>query len=342
MANSGLVESGEVHLELTSTSQTSVPADFRAYARFLLPDVARPHMAAMARRGPGPDDLPLLTRFAAYYPDPDVHRMILAALARAVPEKHVTRAFLRLYDIEGPNRKQRRQRIREVLSVFEPALLAPLWNQSNRDEKLEIVATLRRMRGDHLERFMTNLTLSDDSDPVLRCLSIDIWERLDDEAAVRVLLRRLRKRNPRLRAQSLEALVRVLDRPEALRLLVRCAEDPDPIPRATALGWLVRLGHRQAREVLARMLSSEDLDAQAAASAQLKGLARPVDMDAPTARAATQTRQGRTLKMPPARPGRSGGSATTTGRIGIVGATSRSASIDTERIPVIPPGPTGR
>lgn len=340
MANPGLVDSGEVHLELTSTGQSSVPADFRAYARFLLPKVARPHMAAMARRGPGPADLPLLTRFAAYYPDPDVHRMILAALARAVPEKHVTRAFLRLYDIDGPNRRERRQRIREVLSVFEPALLAPIWGSSDRGEKLEIVAILRRMRGDHLERFMTNLTISDDADPVLRCLSIDIWERLDDEAAVRVLLRRLRKRNPRLRAQSLEALVRVLERPEAIRLLVRCVDDPDPEPRATALGWLVRLGHRRAREGLAGMLSSEDLDAQAAATAQLKGLARPADLDDSSSRAATRTRQGRALKIPPAGPGRSGAAATT-GRIGIVGSASRSASVDTDRIPLITREPAG-
>jgi hypothetical protein len=299
-------------------------------------------MAAMARRGPGPEDLPLLTRFASYYPDPDVHRMILAALARAIPEHHITRAFLRLYDIDGPNRRDRRQRIREVLSVFEPALLAPIWGQSDRDEKLDIVAILRRMRGDHLERFMTNLTLSDDSDPVLRCLSIDIWERLDDEAAVRVLLRRLRKRNPRLRSQSLEALARVLDRPEALRLMVCCAEDRDPEPRATALAWLVRLGHRQAQAGLAAMLSSDDLDAQAAAGAQLKGLARPSDMDDFAARPATRTRQGRTLKIPPARPGRSTVGPATTGKIGVVGTTSRSVSIDTDRIPIIPPAPGGR
>lgn len=342
MAVSALSDSGEVHLELTASSQTSVPADFRAYARFLLPEVARPHMAAMARRGPGADDLPLLSRFAAYYPDPDVHRMILAALARALPEKHITQAFLRLYQIEGPNRRERRQRIREVLSVFEPALLAPIWGQSDRGEKLEIVATLRRMRGDHLERFMNNRTLSDDDDPVLRCLSIDIWERLDDEAAVRVLLRRLQKRNPRLRAQSLEALARVLDRPEALRLMARCIEDPDPEPRATAWALLVRLGHPRAREGLARMLSSDDLDAQAAASAQLKGLARPVDAEEAGPRAASRTRNGRTLRMPPAAPGRSQGAGTTTGRIGVVGSASRSASIDTDRIAIIPPVTAGR
>lgn len=267
----------DVRVEFTSSSRTPIPTGLKAVATFLHPHVARPLLAEMARRGPEERDLPLLSRFAPAHPDPEVHRMILAALARALPRAQVPRAFLALYEMPGPSRKSRRQLVREVMAAYDPGLLAPIWGASERTEKLDIVARLRRMGVDKLERFMSQLTISDDRDPVISCLSLDVWERLDDDAAARILIERLRRRNPRLRAQSLEALAVILEPDETRRLLGRCTRDPDPEPRAVALAALARLDDGPARAGLASMLSSTCIEEVVAARQAMRRLVRPAD-----------------------------------------------------------------
>lgn len=256
------------------THAASKRPDPGTLASFLLPEVARPFVARIAAQGAQGDDLAVLSQFAPSHPHPEIHRMILGALARAMPREQVRPYFLSLFCLAGPGKAQRRRLILEVLASCDAGALVALWNDALQGERLEILRHLGRTRNRAaLVEAVRTLPLLKDPDPVVRSRVVTIVGRLPSKSRKPYLRSRLKDEDARVRANALEALIPLFScREEAVRTLQPLAQDPAPRPRATALLGLIAYGSRWAKDVLATMLGEGRVDAKASARWALKQL----------------------------------------------------------------------